>query len=97
MINGHKSVDEVLNTSGYGYWSSQAKPVYFDPATWNIEKDGLIYTDKGFLSELKDYMIRAQYSCAINYSEFGMQVDNYVSLDVGREFIKTFTAGTNHG
>lgn len=110
----HRSAEEVLNTSGDGWWSLQQKPVkitglevnrwsnhkfgelrvFFDATTWDIEKDGLIYTDKGFKRELKDYLKRAGYSIAVDYSEFGMQGDNFVSLDVGKAFLKSWS---NHG
>lgn len=67
--------------------------VKFDIATWDPEKHGLIYTDKGFLEELKDLLTRAQYDVSeIEYSEAGMQGDDYVSLDVGPKFIASWNA-----
>lgn len=65
--------------------------VYFDTRTWDTEKHGLIYTDQGFLVELKKYLFRAGYdSKDVHYSEQGMQGDNYVSFDVGKSFLKTW-------
>ena len=56
--------------------------VYFDTDTWNVDEDGLIYTDPAFLES-----IRQAFGCNdINYSEQGMQGVNFVSFDVGPEF-----------
>jgi hypothetical protein len=63
--------------------------VYFDTREWNVDKDGLIYTDKRFLDDLKDFLWGEGFNDQdVNYSEQGMQGDNYVSLDVGAEFIR---------
>jgi hypothetical protein len=62
--------------------------VYFDTASWDVNKDGLIYTDRQFIAELKEALVEASLNAdGISYSEQGMQGDNYVSLDVGKEFI----------
>ncbi len=62
--------------------------VYFDTATWNVDKDGLIYTDRQFLVELKEALSKIPLKVdGIDYSEQGMQGDDYVSLDVDRAFI----------
>ena len=60
--------------------------VYFNTADWDVNKDGLIYTDSEFLHELNAFLVE-QGLCAVTYSEQGMQGDNYVSLDVEDEFI----------
>lgn len=66
--------------------------VYFDTETWNIAEDDLIYTDPGFMLELKDYLKRAGYDpFNIGYSTSGWQTHNYVSLDVGKSFIKSWS------
>lgn len=66
--------------------------VKFDPSTWNRE-DGIIYTDKHWLADLKDFLVRAGYNVDdIGYSEAGMQGDDYVSLDVGHRFINSWKA-----
>lgn len=66
--------------------------VYFNMKSWNIDKFGLIYTDEGWLKDLRNYLISLGFSKAaskdVDYSEQGMQSDNYVSLDVGKEFLK---------
>jgi hypothetical protein len=58
---------------------------------WDTATNGLIYTDKQFLSELRVYLQTIGFSEAeandVNYSEQGMQGDTYVSCDVGGLFI----------
>lgn len=102
----------ILNTSGIGFWSNEARPVttthialayendegdfgelrvYFDTNTWDVDEHGLIYTDKGFIKDLRKAL--AEHGFAgfdADYSEQGMQGDNYVSLDVGRDFIRSY-------
>lgn len=65
--------------------------VYFNTATWDVEQDGLIYTDKLFLQELNAFLAKHGLGEA-EYSEQGMQGDDYVSLDVGAEFIAKWEA-----
>lgn len=65
--------------------------VYFDTATWNVRYDGLIYTDSQFLRELAIKLAVAGFESGdMDYSEQGMQGDNYVSLDVGKEFLASW-------
>ena len=58
---------------------------------WDTETDGLIYTDKLFMRELRAYLQTVGFTKAeandVSYSEQGMQSDNYVSCDVGAVFI----------
>ena len=58
---------------------------------WDTATDGLIYTDKLFMAELRTYLQTVGFTEAeandVNYSEQGMQSDNYVSCDVGAVFI----------
>ena len=65
--------------------------VYFTQASWDTAVDGLIYTDKQFMSELRVYLQEIGFTEAeandVSYSEQGMQGDNYVSCDVGAKFI----------
>ena len=67
--------------------------VYFDTASWDVNTDGLIYTDRQFESELKAFL-NSIGLCGedITYSEQGMQGNDYVSLDVGPDFIKSYDA-----
>ena len=65
--------------------------VHFTPASWDTATDGLIYTDTQFLYELRVYLMTIGFTEAealdVNYSEQGMQDDEYVSLDVGAVFL----------
>ena len=101
-----QSLDTRINTIGDGYWSNIQKSVtlqgytvdgyqidefgelrvYFDTNDWNINNDGLIYTDSAFLEEIQDFFATND----ITYSEQGMQGDNFVSFDVGSEFLKMY-------
>jgi hypothetical protein len=65
--------------------------VYFDESTWNINEDGLIYTDRQFLRELQAFL--DQHGLPgddVWYSEQGMQGDDYVSLDAGTKFYEAW-------
>ena len=65
--------------------------VFFNTATWDVNKLGLIYTDKQFMKELKKLLTAKGFDAGdVSYSEQGMQGDNYVSCDVGERFINTF-------
>ena len=65
--------------------------VHFTTDSWDVNTDGLIYTDTQFLYELRVYLQTIGFTEAealdVQYSEQGMQGDNYVSLDVGGVFI----------
>jgi hypothetical protein len=65
--------------------------VYFNTRTWDVRKDGLIYTDSLFLEELCELLTDMGYDVSdVSYSEQGMQGEDYVSLDVGECFINTY-------
>ena len=67
--------------------------VYFDTASWDVNTDGLIYTDRQFEEELKALLTSIGLQGEdITYSEQGMQGDNYVSLDIGEDFIRSLDA-----
>ena len=65
--------------------------VHFSPTSWNVSTDGLVYTDKLFLAELRGYLVTLGFTTAeavdVNYSEQGMQTEEYVSCDVGAKFL----------
>jgi len=67
--------------------------VHFNTTTWRPDKDGLIYTDKLFMHGLQNYLTSIGL-CGddVGYSEQGMQGDNYVSCDVGGEFLASYKA-----
>lgn len=62
--------------------------VYFDKKTWSPEEHGLIYTDPLFLKELKLLLKRKGLGTRIDYTEQGMQGDNYVSLSYPLQRLK---------
>ncbi len=65
--------------------------VFFNTNTWDTHKDGLIYTDKQFMRDLKKLLTAKGFDASdVSYSEQGMQGDTYVSCDVGECFINTF-------
>jgi hypothetical protein len=65
---------------------------YFDPAEWDTNTDGLIYTDPTWIESFRNCMATLGFSEAalqdIDYSEQGMQGSNYVSMDVGGDFVR---------
>ena len=65
--------------------------VYFNTKTWDTDVLGLIYTDKQFMTELKELLTSMGFDASdVSYSEQGMQGNDYVSCDVGELFINTF-------
>ena len=65
--------------------------VYFDTETWDVSKDGLIYTDRLFEKELQEFLTQhGLVGKDVSYSEQGMQGDDYVSCDVGGKFLKSW-------
>jgi len=67
--------------------------VYFDIDTWDVDKLGLIYTDRQFEKELREFLDQHGLPGKdVSYSEQGMQGDDYVSLDAGTEFYTAWMA-----
>ena len=63
--------------------------VYFNTEDWLVKDDGLIYTDKLFLEELRSYFAARGFPAdKLTYSEQGMQGDDYVSCDISDEFVQ---------
>jgi hypothetical protein len=66
--------------------------VRFNTKSWNTNKYGLIYTDRLWLREFRNLLLKKGFSSKavkdVDYSEQGMQGDNYVSMDVGKHFLK---------
>lgn len=64
----------------------------FDTKSWNCDQDGLIYTDDVWIDEFRALMRSLGFTRNavndINYSEQGMQGFNYVSMDVGEDFLR---------
>lgn len=66
--------------------------VYFDTRDWNVDVDGLIYSDMGwkhsFLTCMEnEFDFSPDAILDVSYTEQGMQGDNYVSMDVGEQFL----------
>ena len=79
---------ELIKYDGDNYGELR---VHFDTRSWNVDRDGLIYSDKLFIHELKHFLVgKLGLPSAVSYSEQGMQGDNYVSLDAGPNFIESF-------
>lgn len=64
--------------------------VYFDEDTWDVDNDGLIYTDPRFYQELHKFLSKEGIDAEFGYSEQGMQGDDYVSFDVEADFIEDY-------
>jgi hypothetical protein len=70
--------------------------VYFDTKFWDVNVDGLIYTDKQFMADLREFLNeQGLVGKDVDYSEQGMQGDNYVSCDVGAAFLTAWDAKFN--
>ena len=55
--------------------------VYFNRKDWNVEKHGLIYTDTKWIAQLRKGLREIGLTAAdLDYTEQGMQGDDYVSL-----------------
>lgn len=79
--------------NNYNFFSDSDFYVTYDESTWNINADGLIYTDTAFIANVRDKVrdVLAQLGCdddvanalvaSITYSEQGMQDDGRVSCD----------------
>ena len=69
--------------------------VYFNTDSWDVNTNGLVYTDPLFLFELREYLVSLGFTAEeaqdVSYSEQGMQTDAYVSCDVGLDFINGLT------
>ena len=75
-------------------WSEYGElQVAFNTCTWNTETDGLIYTDEMFLDSLREFCnYHGLPGDDVDYSEAGMQGDDFVSFDVGLKFLKAWKA-----
>lgn len=80
------------HNDNYDFYDSDFYVTY-DTATWDIRKDGLIYTDGAFIANVRDkvrdvleqmgvsYKKANELVADITYSEQGMQDDGRVSCD----------------
>ena len=71
--------------------------VYFNPETYPVKTLGLIYTDERFLLELRRLLrLHCFNADDVGYSEQGMQGRDFVSLDIGKKFIKSLREKTSN-
>lgn len=86
-------IANIISDCGGGKEFAELR-VYFDPKTWNVYRNGLIYTDKNFISELRaslnDLCFEPEAIEDIFYSEHGMQGEDYVSFDVCEIFLEAY-------
>ena len=71
--------------------------VFFNRKDWNVEKHGLIYTDEKWIAQLRKGLREIGVTATgLEYTEQGMQGDDYVSLSIYKKpktiaaFIKAF-------
>ena len=71
---------------------------------WKVSDAGLIYTDALWIKDFRIGLIAHGFSSEaadnVDYSEQGMQGDDYVSMDVGKKFLdewKTIHKSTRKG
>lgn len=66
--------------------------VFFQKKYWDVNKHGLIYTDKQWIKDFRKALVGWGFSDSsvktVDYTEQGMQGDNYVSTYVGLPFLK---------
>jgi hypothetical protein len=63
---------------------------YFNKVNWDTNKLGLIYTDATWMRDFKQNLKQLGLGTDVTYSEQGMQGDDYVSLDVGPKFLRSW-------
>ena len=80
----------IGSSDTYAKYDTNEICLYFSKKSWDIEKDGLIYTDRKFINGFRKYLaskgVPRKITMDIDYTEQGMQGDDYVSLEFGREF-----------
>lgn len=65
--------------------------VHFNEVLWPVDQLGLIYTDSQWIRELQVMLAGMGYAVDdVDYSEQGMQGTDYVSCDVGENFISSY-------
>ena len=92
------SISMFISTEKDGdYFCDGDLAVNYTNDTWDIDTDGLIYTDRAFIKQVQEYLINAGFdNTAVNditYSEAGMQDDERVSCDAYAfaDYLRTLT------
>ena len=89
--------EAYVDLYNYGVFLPIYLKAFFPKKSWNTDKQGLIYTDSLWIKDFREqfktrFPAMAWMAGKINYTEQGMQGDNYVSLDAGSEFVQSFKA-----
>ena len=95
VVNAHVRITDMKLGRGT-QWKDEDRifgelRVYFDIDTWDVDEMGLIYTDRLFIKQLREFLDEHGLPGKdVSYSEQGMQGDDYVSLDAGTEFYRAW-------
>lgn len=91
QVNGHglwyygqpRKYDCVVHVH-FDEENAHALRIYVVPKGYKPDKVGLIYTDEGFLKDIKEFFkaLGMPAWSEVDYSEQGMQGDNYIDMEV---------------
>jgi hypothetical protein len=91
---GYSSLEYYPEEPFHGELRAYFEPHGYTIGSWNVAGHGLIYTDKLWLREfkagLRDTGLSIKATQNVGYSEQGMQGNDYVSMDVGPTFYKSW-------
>jgi hypothetical protein len=91
---GYKSTDHYPDYEFSGELRAFFDPSGLTPKSWDTARHGLIYTDKLWMKDFKTGLRLHGFSISalsdLEYSERGMQGNNYVSMDIGPKFYSTW-------
>jgi hypothetical protein len=91
---GYKSTDYYPEDAFLGELRAYFDGSGFGTGAWSVPGYGLIYTDKKWLLEFKKGLRAIGFSVKalqdLHYSEQGLQGSDYVSLDVGDTFYRSW-------
>ena len=91
---GYSSLNYYPDDPFKGELRAYFEPSGFTPGSWNVAGHGLICSDRLWLKEFKQGLRKVGFSIKavanVRYDERGMQRDNYVSMDVGPVFYKSW-------
>ena len=87
----HKKIEINTFCDNFSFYELR---VFFNKKDWNVDKHGLVYTDPLWIKEFRQGLVNMGFSKAsvkdCDYSEQGMQSDDYISLDASPKFAKEF-------
>lgn len=86
----HIELNYVNDEKDYGHVLA-----FFRAHDWNTERHSLIYTDPKFLADFRKFCNSIGLPGRdVDYTEMGAQGNTYVSLGVGKKFIKAWEKAT---